>query len=41
MVVFDLVELAVRIEEPEGDLEELDVLVEVIEPVIVFVVVLD
>lgn len=41
VVVFDLVELAVRIEEPEGDLEELDVLVEVIEPVIVFVVVLD
>ena len=30
-----------RAEEPEGDLEELDVFVDVIEPVIVFVVVLD
>ena len=41
VVVFDTAELTVRAEEPEGDLEELDVFVDVIEPVIVFVVVLD
>ena len=41
VVVFDTAELTVRTEEAEGDLEELDVLVDVIEPVIVFVVVLD
>ena len=41
VLVFDTAELTVRTEEAEGDLEELDVLVDVIEPVIVFVVVLD